>query len=277
MSREHAFRKLSDPGEVARQYRDSANFDARVRLYERFGTNPQSLLAWLFERIDLSAHGRVLELGCGTGNLWLENRTRIPKDAEIALSDLSPGMLAAAQRRLADVADRFVWYRLDAQAIPFADDAFDVVLANHMLYHVPDRARALAEGQRVLRPGGCLHAVTNAWTHLIELRELCERFGLRTMMRPPRPVADFFDVETAAEEIAAAFGNVRAERYDNALEVTDAEPLVDYLLSVNDATRRTDPQLRRLVESVERQIERLGSFRIGATAGLLTAVKCTAG
>ncbi len=63
MSREHAFRKLSDRDEVARPYRDSANFDARVRLYERFGTNPPSLLAWLFEKIALAPRSRVLRPG----------------------------------------------------------------------------------------------------------------------------------------------------------------------------------------------------------------------
>jgi lipase chaperone LimK len=93
------------------------------------------------------------------------------------------------------------------------------------------------------------------------------------MMRPPRPVPDFFDADTGADEMAAVFGNVTARRYDNALEVTDAGPLVDYLLSVADDTPHDDPRLREFVRHVEGRIARLGSLRVSANAVLLEAVR----
>ena len=61
-------------------------------------------------------------------------------------------MLVSVQQHLAaqlPVADYAV---LDLQALPFPEACFDAVIANHMLYHVPDRPRALAEVQRVLKP-----------------------------------------------------------------------------------------------------------------------------
>src|SRR5919108_178157 len=67
---------------------------------------------------------------------------------------------------------RAVALTADAQALPFDPDEFDVVVANHMLYHVPDPALAVAELARVLRPGGTLLAATNGHRHLRELGEI---------------------------------------------------------------------------------------------------------
>ncbi len=97
----------------------------------------------------------------------------------IALSDFSPGMIEEAQHNLADAGRPFAFERIDAQAIPFADASFDMVIANHMLYHVPDRPQALAEIRRVLRPGGRLYAATGGANHLREIGELVQRFDIQ--------------------------------------------------------------------------------------------------
>ncbi len=55
---------------------------------------------------------------------------------------------------------RVQFKEIDAQSIPFEDETFDAVIANHMLYHVPDRPKAIAEIKRVLKPGGRLIATT---------------------------------------------------------------------------------------------------------------------
>jgi SAM-dependent methyltransferase len=79
--------------------------------------------------------------------------------------DLSIGMLREARRaghgRYAQAARHGLYAQADAQALPFADARFDRVMANHMLFHVPDIERALREMRRVLRPGGRLVLTTN--------------------------------------------------------------------------------------------------------------------
>ena len=60
----------------------------------------------------------------------------------------------------------------DVQAIPYIDSEFDVVIANHMLYHVPDRGKAYSEIRRVLKPGGFLHAAANGKSDKRKLTEL---------------------------------------------------------------------------------------------------------
>ena len=72
------------------------------------------------------------------GYLWLTNRHRIPAGWDVTLSDLSAGMLVAAQHQISPYGHAIRFVVQDAQALPFADHCFDAVIANHMLYHVPN-------------------------------------------------------------------------------------------------------------------------------------------
>src|SRR5262245_12594170 len=146
--------RIDDPAYLrSEQYRTAENLQARMQFHARFGARGSDWHAWVFDRLRLPSECRVLEIGCGTGALWQENATRIPEGWEILLSDLSPGMLEQSRLNLRDAARSFWTVAADAQALPCPDAAFDAVLANHMLYHVPDRPQALAEIRRVLRPG----------------------------------------------------------------------------------------------------------------------------
>lgn len=264
--------KLDDPDYVAAQYRDSANFDARVRIYELFDVSSERLPRWMFPRMRLREGEQVLEVGCGTGNLWRDNAERIPAGLALTLTDLSPGMLEQARARLAGLAPNPEFRIADVQALPFADASFDALVASHMLYHVPDRAKALAEIRRVLRPGGRLYATTYPWTHLLEIREALESLGLDGMMQPVRRGPDEFDLELGAEEIARVLRIERVERRDSWLAVTDTIPLVAYVRSGRGA-RALDGAIDRLRARVARQIELTGAFRIQIAAATICAVR----
>ncbi|MBO0792518.1 MAG: class I SAM-dependent methyltransferase, partial [Ktedonobacteraceae bacterium] len=152
-----------------RQYQDATNFGARVDLHRRFRVNPYGFHRWVFDHFTLNEGSQVLELGCGPGGLWRSNRQRIPTNWQITLTDFSPGMLQEARALLGE--ERFTYEVADAQALPFADESFDAVIANHMLYHIPDLNRALGEIQRVLKPSGHFYATTFGREHLRELDE----------------------------------------------------------------------------------------------------------
>ncbi len=264
--------RLTDAEHVAAQYKDASRFDARVRIYELYATNPQPWLEWLFDRLKLADEEVVLELGAGTGNVWFENQERIPVQAQVVLSDLSSGMLAQAKRKLRVGQRPFHYLQYDAQKIPLHDEKVDVVLANHMLYHVPNRAAAIAEACRVLRPGGRLVVGTNDWTHLQELRELVARFGIESLLLPPGRDGDFFDLENAAEELAVKFSQLRLYRRQDALEIKEVGPLLDYVRSTlpDGASPSALPALE---QHVARQINLLGSFHVGIAIGVFEAIK----
>ena len=264
--------KLDDPDYVASQYRDASNFDARVRIYELYDVSSERLPRWMFPRMRLREGERVLEVGCGTGVLWRENAERIPAGLSLTLTDLSPGMLEQARVRLAGLQPVPELRIADVQALPFADASFDAAIANHMLYHVPDRAKALSELRRVLRPGGRLFATTYPWTHLVEIREALERLGLSGAMLPLRRGDDEFDLELGAEAIARVLRIERVERRDSWLAVTDTEPLMAYVRSMG-ARRPPDDALERLRARAARQIELTGAFRIQISAATICAVR----
>src|SRR6266498_3249918 len=154
------------------QYRDSSNLDARVVIHQRFSTNSYGWFKWVFDTLlKLPENTRILELGCGHALLWKENISRIPAGWNITLSDLSSGMLDAAWRNLAVTGSAFKFEEMDAQSIPYEAETFDAVIANHMLYHVPDRPKAIAEIKRVLKAGGRLLATTVGKNHMKEMMD----------------------------------------------------------------------------------------------------------
>jgi SAM-dependent methyltransferase len=220
--------RLDNSQWVAAQYKTPNNLNARIQLHERFSTNQHPWVQWVFERLQLAAGMQVLEVGGGPGGLWHENRHRLSPEVVITFTDQSTGMIAQAMSTLGGL-PQFRFAVVDAQALPFATNSFDVVVANHMLYHVPDRGKALAEFRRVLRPTGRFFAATNDHAHMQEMRALADDF----MPGTARVLAqnERFPFDVATRELSQHFGQVQLHRYHNSLVITDADALADYMLS----------------------------------------------
>ena len=254
------------------QYADSSNLAARIRLHQ-YSTAPRRWPAWLFDQLDLPPRARILEIGCGSGSFWAENADRVPPGWDLTLSDFSGGMLAETRRTLSPVPRAFRFLRCNAEALPFASGTFDAVLAFHMLYHVPDRARALADVRRVLRPGGRLLATTNGSRHLLELNDLRRRFA-PDVEHPPQKMLAPFTLENGGAQIESVFGSVEKRVLDDALAVPEAEAIVGFLLSLPGNARevlrgaRLDALHRDLREEIVRQG---GAIHIGKESGLFIA------
>jgi SAM-dependent methyltransferase len=242
---------------LGRQYRTAQNLETRIALHERFSTNPEPFPRWVFDRLPLESTADVLEVGSGNGNLWYANRDRIPPGLRLMLTDFSEGMIEDARSRLGGLATYLV---ADVQELPFSDASFDLVIANHMLFHVPDRERALDEIARVLRSGGVLVATTNGRDHLRELRAP----GWEQWSRN-------FGVENGPAQLARLFEGVDVELFPDSLEVTEVEPLLDFVRSL--VTPVTDEDLARLAADAEGSIAREGSFHVTKATGLLRARK----
>lgn len=262
--------KLADPSAVSAQYATAENFEARVRLYRLYSRASPTWLEWLFDEIAVAPGERVLEVGTGTGALWVENAGRLP-DAQLVLSDRSPGMLARARERLDACSPRASLQLIDVGAIPYRDASFDVAIANHMLYHVADRARGIGELARILVSGGRCAVGTNDRTHQIEIRELVDRFGVESNMMRVRRDDALFDLETADDELSREFDEVRVARRHDRLEVTDATALGDYVRSVCPRDPENLARIDRLQARVAQQIERQGSFHLTVAAGVCVA------
>ncbi len=263
--------KMSDQRYLlTEQYQDPTKLRARVRLHQRFSTNEYGFMPWVFDHLELASDARILELGCGAGALWTENVHRVPPDWKVVLSDLSPGMVEEARRVLRHSPMTCEFLVADVQMVPFADERFDTVIANHMLYHVPEVSKALSEARRVLKPGGRLLAATNGQKHMAELREMMRGFDPSAAFRPVRYS---FSLENGAGQLALWFEEVRLYRYEDALMVTDAAPLLAYVLSsIGDAESvLVGERLDELTAFVEEKLARHGAIHITKDSGLFVA------
>jgi SAM-dependent methyltransferase len=255
---------VSEQQQVRNQYATDENLRARIDLHERFSTTTLSYPRWVFDGYDFGDEAEVLEVGCGNGMMWRENLDRIPEGWRLTLTDLSPGMVETARAALGD---RAAYEVADVQELPFADGSFNAVIANHMLFHVEDRPRALSEVARVLRAGGLFRATAIGLDHLRVLREL---------VPPPKGsqwerTRERFMAETAPDELAPFFVDVELEAFpDDALEVTELEPLLDFVRSRGDVP---EEELEPLRDAAEAEIATRGSFHITRATSRVRARK----
>jgi ubiquinone/menaquinone biosynthesis C-methylase UbiE len=266
--------KLSDQEFLlADQYKNASNLDARIRLHRRFSTNTYGWTRWVFDQIDLPSKCRILELGCGPGGLWCENLDRIPAGWDITLTDFSPGMVEEAQESLSSSGRTFAFEIVDAQSIPYESASFDAVVANHMLYHIPNRAKALAEIRRVLRPGGKLYASTVGESHMRELDELVARFDTRGESLRAHTTTPF-SLENGAEQLTPWLSVAALHRYEDSLIITEVKPLVDYVMSMVSAQSVFEGSgLAEFTNYVEQELAAHGTIHISKDSGMFEALR----
>jgi ubiquinone/menaquinone biosynthesis C-methylase UbiE len=102
---------------------------------------------------------RVLDIGAGSGNAAIP---AAETGATVVACDLTPGLLTAGRRRAASRGVELAWAEADAEALPFADDEFDVVISCIGVMFAPDHQRAASELVRVCRPEGTVGLLS--WT-----------------------------------------------------------------------------------------------------------------
>jgi SAM-dependent methyltransferase len=260
---------------LTQQYRTSVNLEARIQLHERFSADRYDFVTWAFDQLSVPPSCSILEVGCGTGQLWARNKERCPCSWDVTLSDLSPGMVSKARTTLGGPGRAFRFVPCDAQQLPFIAERFDAVIANHMLYHMADLDQALAEIRRVLRTGGKLYAATNGVHHMAELDAIVPDYIPHAPMG--KSIAGF-TLQNGPASLARFFGAVEVRQHSSPLLVTEAMPLVEYCLSRPTAQARRDDidEVKRadFVRHVERTLrESGGTIRIGREVGMLVATK----
>jgi len=263
--------RFTDPQYLAKeQYKDSSNLDARIALHQRFSTNPQGWHNWVFSQLlQLPANANILELGCGSASLWRHAAGRILTGWTITLSDLSDGMLDSAWRNLVVTGRGFKFERIDAQSIPCADTTFDAVIANHMLYHVPDRRQALKEIRRVLKDDGILFAATLGRNHMREMWDLLERAGgVKRYM-----ITSAFTLENGKEQLQEFFPRIELSHYLDNLRVTDVSAMMAYIRSMASTADFNDDVFQSIERELTETIKKNGEVFIEKAAVLFKAMK----
>lgn len=215
---------------IHEQYKSATPLSNRISIHDRYSVNKQGFGNWVFAHYDLQKQSKILELGCGSGGMWKRHIHEIPKTTHITLTDVSIGMLDSAQEKLNGQV-QFSFAQVDIQNIPYPDNSFDVVIANMMLYHVPNVAQALQEVQRVLKPDGVFYCATYGECGIVEYVE-----GLLADHPAAKKRAYVFTLENGEAQLSPFFPTIKKDIYEDALRLDSLDPLLEYLGTLKDMT-----------------------------------------
>jgi SAM-dependent methyltransferase len=273
-------RGSEDPAILREQaYATSRQLDVRRQTHQRYTVDPADFSQWTLEQIPLRGEERVLDVGCGPGDLLREMACHDAAWGLLCGFDFSTGMAiqaAAATRGL-----RVRIFIGDAQAIPCADACFDVVMARHMLYHVPDMERAVAEAARVLRSTGIFAVTTNGAHSMHEYQVLRDRAAARfPSMTNPEMSTERFCLENGPEFLRPCFDAVTSKTLTGTLRFPAAQPLVDYFASSRSLTMHpghSESEWQAVLDFVRGEaqaiIDKQGSFDVTKVTGAIVGHK----
>ena len=236
---------------IKSQYENASNISARIRLHKEFSINKQGWFPWIFETgilpyveakrnsSGMETSGdeaqneprkiEVLELGCGEGSLWTENLDRLPENVHITVSDISEGMIRDIRRNIgAD--ERFTYECFDCQQVPAQSNTYDIVIANHLLFYCDDMAQACNEVKRVLKEDGVFLCSTYGIGHMQEITDLVQKFDSRIILAAEN-LYERFGLDNGEEILSKYFSEIDMHKYDDAIVIDKATPLIEYILS----------------------------------------------
>lgn len=212
------------------QYQNAANISARINLHKNYSLNEQGWFPWIYEQCHITNHMKILEIGCGSGALWIENFSKLPEHVEIILSDISEGMIRDVRRSVGQEDSRFSFQIFDCAGIPFPDSSFDLVIANHMLFYCDNIPNVCSEIQRVLKPTGRFLASTYGNRHMKEISRLVQSFDSRIALSD-KDLYEQFGLENGTKFLAPFFKKISCIRYEDEIYLNTPGPLIEYILS----------------------------------------------
>lgn len=254
---------------IVEQYKTAVNINARIELHKRFSHNPVSWFGWIASQLPIDKMDRILEVGCGNGQLWQQIDAELLKGKEIYVTDISSGMVEDAAELLRKTGrDGLRFETEDCQKLSFKDGIFDCVIANHVLFYAKNLPLALKEIRRVMKKEGIFYCSTYGREHMKEVTLLVQEFDPRITLSEVA-LYELFGLENGQAMLEEVFGQVEKVIYEDYLLVDEAEPLLDYILSChgNQSEMLSKKQLE-FKRFLQKKIEEHGGIRISKMAGM---------
>jgi SAM-dependent methyltransferase len=250
------------------QYRDDTNLAARQSIYV-YQQPRINLVATVLDLAGLTGRESVAEIGCGNGP-YLAGLARRGHAGRLLGVDLSPGMLAITRAAVPSAGVTVG----DAQRLPLADSGADVILAPHMLYHVPDPAAAAAEFRRVTRPAGQVLVILNGADHLAELLALAAGTAAALGVGDPGIWAEHqrhvsMTLDPGQQLLSGVFEAVERHDFFGQLVLPGPEPVSRYIASMRATQAMPDPAALTTAAVARIPFGPDGTFRVTTHSGLL--------
>ena len=233
---------------IEKQYQTAHNLNTRISIHTKYSTNKQPFGDWIASHYEIVPGAKVLELGCGTGGMWKNHLHLLTAGAKLILTDFSAGMLETAKSNVQS--EHVTFQQVDIQTIPYSDDSFDVVIANMMLYHVPDLHKGLAEVRRVLKPGGSFYCATYGIHGIMEyVMELLKDMSVTGS------IGTAFTLQNGGEILNRHFGTVQRLDREDGLAITDIGDFADYIYSLSGLSNISGVPRDVLIVALEDRVE----------------------
>lgn len=255
---------------VKQQFSNDKNLAMRIDFYKKYTTNKYRFADWLFDKYNFKENISILELGCGNGSHWEGRIEQLPKGCKLTLSDFSDGMLDLVKEKYSSYPN-VSFCNIDIQSIPFESDSFDVIIANHMLFHVPDLNKALLEVQRVLKKGGCFYSATDGNGGMRPfLYEAIKQFDPKTEAFTEKLP---FNLQNGSGILSLYFNSVERFDYENVLAITKTEDLIEWLKSTTSISGFSEENLTNLYKYFENIRIKEGAINILRETGVFVSRK----
>jgi SAM-dependent methyltransferase len=264
---------------VRRQYATDVNLRIRQDTHNKYSIPNRSFAEWVLKRAQLRGGERILDVGCGNG-IYFDKIQQNELDLDYVGLDLLKSMIQ--NHPLTQMDGKLLLG--DAQEMPFEDDCFDLIMANHMLHHIEDIDKSIAEIRRILKPSGLLVVATNSHNTMPELQVLMRRAIVlltRTgaaQVRAPQMPSDRFALENGTLFLSNHFYTVVRHDLPGALVFPDVEPAMAYLESTRDLREPALPEdviwedvMMIMRQQINQLIKHLGELVINKYMGVLLA------
>lgn len=253
------------------QYQNASNISARINLHSLYSKNQQGWFQWIFVNMQIQNGMKILEIGCGDGTLWLQNVSKVPQNIKIILSDISEGMMRDARRAIGTEDIRFKFRIFDCHNIPFENETFDLVIANHVLFYCNDIPKVCEEVKRILKKNGRFICSTYGSNHMKEVNRLVQDFDKRIILSAEQ-LNEKFGLENGGEILQKYFPKYDWKLYEDYLIVSEPEPLISYVLSCHGNQGQYILDRYKEFQSFVRKKTK-GGFRISKEAGIFICKK----
>jgi len=251
---------------VHQQYADDTKLSIRIKFHTTYSINKQGFASWLFEQYRFAENDTILELGCGNGGQWEGRISDLPDGCKLTLSDFSDGMVEIVETKFSSHHEKVSVQKVDIQDIPFTDASCDILIANHMLHHVPDLNKALSEVKRVLKPSGRFYAATNGNGGLMEfLRHAVKIIDPETTAFSETLT---FNLQNGEKILRRYFSSVEKFDYTDALAITKTQDLMDYIDTIIRFVSFPKDKYNNLYNYFENIRKRDGAINIPKEGGL---------
>lgn len=263
---------------VRKHFATDDHLRIRQEIHDQYTVPDRSFAEWALDRVPWQGSERLLDVGCGNG-LYYNKLVERQQDVNYYGMDLLESMVEHHPLR-----NKHRIMLGNAEKLPYANDSFDIVMANHMMHHIDNIETALSEFRRVLTPSGVLVIATNSMSTMPELQVLMRRAivlltrsGAASVRAPEMPT-DRFALENGIRMLSQHFFAIMRHDLPSALVFPDVDPAMRYLESTRDLRENSLPDdvvwedvMMIMRQQINQLIKHLGELVINKQAGVLIA------